>query len=145
MFKDFGRRLERDVRRSVDGRLKVTEQLSAGRIKVSWTVQFYLVRFQLHSAVRTSCQTFQSTDKRPDVWSRDFILWKINFGLWPGLDCGIKGSGLIMSNFWGQFFHFFGVKNFFVEKTEASELKSCINWSYFFSRFSLFYELPIPQ
>ena len=28
MFKDFGRRLERDVRRSVDGRLKVTEQLS---------------------------------------------------------------------------------------------------------------------
>ena len=36
MFKDFGRRLERDVRRSVDGRLKVTEQLSAGRIKVSW-------------------------------------------------------------------------------------------------------------
>ena len=35
MFKDFGRRLERDVRRSVDGRLKVTEQLSAGRIKVS--------------------------------------------------------------------------------------------------------------
>jgi actin-related protein 3 len=36
MFKDFGRRLERDVRRSVDGRLKVTEQLSAGRIKVSF-------------------------------------------------------------------------------------------------------------
>ena len=34
MFKDFGRRLERDVRRSVDARLKVTEQLSGGRIKV---------------------------------------------------------------------------------------------------------------
>ena len=34
MFKDFGRRLERDVRRFVDGRLKVTEQLSGGRIKV---------------------------------------------------------------------------------------------------------------
>jgi hypothetical protein len=24
----------------------------------------------------------QSTDKRTDVWSRDFIIWKINFGLW---------------------------------------------------------------
>lgn len=35
MFKDFGRRLERDVRRSVDARLKITEQLSGGRIKVS--------------------------------------------------------------------------------------------------------------
>ncbi len=34
MFKDFGRRLERDVRRAVDGRLRITEQLSGGRIKV---------------------------------------------------------------------------------------------------------------
>jgi hypothetical protein len=43
MFKDFGRRLERDVRRSVDGRLKVTEQLSAGRINVSSSVSTVLV------------------------------------------------------------------------------------------------------
>lgn len=34
MFKDFGRRLERDVRRFVDSRLRLTEQLSGGRIKV---------------------------------------------------------------------------------------------------------------
>ena len=30
------------------------------------------------------------TDKRIDVWSRDFIIWKINFGMWAvalaGLD-----------------------------------------------------------
>ena len=39
MFKDFGRRLERDVRRFVDGRLKVTEQLSGGRIKVRFIVK----------------------------------------------------------------------------------------------------------
>ena len=31
-------------------------------------------------------------------------------GLWPGLVSGKKGSGPIMSNFWGPFFHFFGVK-----------------------------------
>ena len=35
MFKDFGRRLERDLRRSVDGRLKATEILSGGKLKVS--------------------------------------------------------------------------------------------------------------
>jgi len=35
MFKDFGKRLERDLKRSVSGRLKVTEELSGGRLKVS--------------------------------------------------------------------------------------------------------------
>jgi hypothetical protein len=53
MFKDFGRRLERDVRRSVDGRLKVTEQLSAGRIKVSSSVSAISVSTVLVSAVRS--------------------------------------------------------------------------------------------
>ena len=34
LSKDFGRRMERDLRRSVDARLKITEQLSGGRLKV---------------------------------------------------------------------------------------------------------------
>jgi len=33
MFKDFGRRLQRDLKRVVDGRLKMSEELSGGRIK----------------------------------------------------------------------------------------------------------------
>lgn len=33
MFKDFGRKLQRDVKRVVDGRLKISEELSLGRIK----------------------------------------------------------------------------------------------------------------
>lgn len=33
MFKDFGRKLQRDVKRNVDLRLKVSEELSEGRIK----------------------------------------------------------------------------------------------------------------
>merc|ERR1711982_216059 len=33
MFRDFGRRLQRDVKRAVDNRIKVSEQLSGGRIK----------------------------------------------------------------------------------------------------------------
>ena len=32
MFKDFGRRLKRDVQRTVDARLKLSEELSSGRI-----------------------------------------------------------------------------------------------------------------
>ena len=47
-------------------------------------------------------------------------------GLWSGLDCEIKGSGPIMSNFWGPFFHCLGVKNFFFnffENNKASSLK----------------------
>jgi len=34
MFRDFGRRLQRDIKRAVDGRLRVSETLSGGRIKV---------------------------------------------------------------------------------------------------------------
>lgn len=53
MFKDFGRRLERDIRKSVDGRLKITESLSGGRIKpkpidvkvISHQMQRYAVWF----------------------------------------------------------------------------------------------------
>ncbi|XP_031572113.1 actin-related protein 3-B [Actinia tenebrosa] len=33
MFRDFGRRLQRDIKRTVDARLKISETLSAGRIK----------------------------------------------------------------------------------------------------------------
>jgi len=33
MFKDFGKRLQRDVKRAVDYRIKRSEQLSGGRIK----------------------------------------------------------------------------------------------------------------
>lgn len=33
MFKDFGRRLQRDIKRSVDTRLRISENLSEGRIK----------------------------------------------------------------------------------------------------------------
>jgi actin-related protein 3 len=36
MFRDFGRRLQRDIKRAVDGRLRVSETLSGGRIKVTY-------------------------------------------------------------------------------------------------------------
>ena len=52
-------------------------------------------------------------------------------GQWPGLDSGKKGSGPIMSNFWGPFFHFFGVKKnlkFFLKNIIATALESYIKW-----------------
>ena len=40
MFRDFGRRMQRDLKRSVDARLKISEELSGGRLKVriTWRV-----------------------------------------------------------------------------------------------------------
>lgn len=34
MFRDFGRRLQRDLKRTVDARLKMSEELSGGKLKV---------------------------------------------------------------------------------------------------------------
>lgn len=39
MFRDFGRRLQRDLKRVVDARLKLSQELSGGRIKVGGCVQ----------------------------------------------------------------------------------------------------------
>lgn len=42
MFKDFGRRLQRDIKRTVDTRLKLSESLGGGRIKVIEIIFFYI-------------------------------------------------------------------------------------------------------
>lgn len=41
MFRDFGRRLQRDLKRVVDARLRLSEELSGGRIKVGKNLKFY--------------------------------------------------------------------------------------------------------
>lgn len=40
MFKDFGKRLQRDIKRAVDARLRISEQLSGGRLKVFSTPNY---------------------------------------------------------------------------------------------------------
>ena len=35
MFRDFGRKMQRDVKRIVDQRLKLSEELSGGKLKVT--------------------------------------------------------------------------------------------------------------
>lgn len=54
MFRDFGRRLQRDIKRVVDARLRDTETLSGGHIKV----QYLNVFGQVHtsdSMLRQQC------------------------------------------------------------------------------------------
>ena len=73
----------------------------------------------------------RTTDKRTDVWSRDFILWKINSGQWA-----VVWAGLWNKRVWADykqllrpvFSLFRGQKNFkiFFENTIATALKSYI-------------------
>ena len=74
----------------------------------------------------------QPTDKRTDVWSRDFLIWEINFGLWA-----VAWARLWENRVWTDyeqllrpiFLVFRGQKIYsfyFFENTTASALKSCI-------------------
>ena len=45
LFRDFGRKIQRDVKRVVDGRLKASEELSGGRIKVSIEEDFIFLHY----------------------------------------------------------------------------------------------------
>ena len=72
-----------------------------------------------------------STDKRTDVWSRDFLKWKINSGQWAEGWAGLwkKGVGPIMSNFRGPFFKVFMNKTLIqnlLKNILGFALKSCI-------------------
>ena len=75
-----------------------------------------------------SCKDY-NTDERTDVWSRNFITWKINFGLWAVAWAGLMEKGVWANSeqlFWVVFSIFHGQKiqkkNFF-ENIVASALK----------------------
>ena len=42
---------------------------------------FILPKVKLNMPRNAGCRGLP-TDKRTDLWFRDFIIWKINFGLW---------------------------------------------------------------
>lgn len=51
MFRDFGRRLQRDLKRTVDARLKMSEELSGGKLKVRvQRVHLYLEKINTDKA-----------------------------------------------------------------------------------------------
>ena len=52
---------------------------------------FYIMTFLCASILVN-----ETTDKRTDVWSQDFMIWRINFGLWAVAWAGLwekKGLG----------------------------------------------------
>lgn len=59
MFRDFGRRLQRDLKRVVDARLRLSEELSGGRIKVS--KNFKCINYM--SSDRNEVQNFHLTSE----------------------------------------------------------------------------------
>ena len=56
-----------------------------------------------------------TTDKRTDVWSRNFLIWEIDFGLWAVAWAGTWEKGVWADSeqlFWVVFSLFRGQKNF---------------------------------
>lgn len=50
MFKDFGRKIQRDVKKVVDARLRMSEELSQGRIKVKYIYVEFVVFISIDCA-----------------------------------------------------------------------------------------------
>ena len=79
MFKDFGRKLQRDVKRQVDARLKLSEELSQGRIKVR--IVLSAVRdtniFHYSLSIKPNCLTNILCDVQFFTWIKLvlLILW----------------------------------------------------------------------
>jgi hypothetical protein len=70
-----------------------------------------------------------TTDKRTDVWSRDFIIWNNQFwavGRGLGWTVKKKGLGRLWATFEARFFTFFRIKKLFWKHYSVSTEKSCI-------------------
>lgn len=83
MFRDFGRRLQRDLKRVVDARLRLSEELSGGRIKVR----------PVASTGRRACPSGQRG--RNASCSHSQPPCEVTFrGLSPGLTPGVRSGRL---------------------------------------------------
>lgn len=78
MFRDFGRRLQRDLKRTVDARLKMSEELSGGKLKVRAHVNLHAAAIdsieRKHNQ-RLSCETERNVFKV-------YVLSRYNFCLY---------------------------------------------------------------
>lgn len=76
MFKDFGRRLQRDIKRIVDARLKLSETLSGSLITVyvlyilmkKKITSIFMFHFILAKAYRCPCYITSQTTMGSMVW-----------------------------------------------------------------------------
>ena len=52
-------------------------------------LQFFYCNIDKYFAIHSTMQKCRFADKRTDVWSRDFIIWKIDSGLWAVVWAGL--------------------------------------------------------
>ena len=86
----------------------------------------YSVVFKLQNTKHCNSNLVSTTDKRTGVWSRDFMKWKINFGLWA-----VAWAGLWEKRVWADYEQllrpvislFRGQKNFFFWKHHSVRTK----------------------
>ena len=106
-----------DIKQEVDTAQTVLEQTLDFVSTIEFTENVSLkleikeeVKLEIKEETATELQT---TDKRTDVWSRKFLIWKINFGLWADAWAGPWEKGVWADSeqlFWVVFSIFHGQK-----------------------------------
>ena len=94
--------------------VEAVEAVSFPLTKINSSYMFLLAFPLGNERVVTSKSNLPTcTDKRTDVWSRNFMIWKMDFGLWAVVWAGLwkKGVGpIIWAFFEARFFTFSGSK-----------------------------------
>ncbi|XP_039204578.1 actin-related protein 3B isoform X3 [Crotalus tigris] len=114
MFRDFGRRLQRDLKRAVDARLKISEELSGGRIKpkpvevqvISHHMQRYAVWFGGSMLASTSSLTCVTPRKPTRNMVLAFAVTILFLELCHKIHSAASSQCSIMVQLWGLMANF---------------------------------------
>lgn len=80
MFRDFGRRLQRDLKRTVDARLKMSEELSGGKLKVRTKTAQDVSRKWFSVGIDGCCVPFQPKPVDVQVITHHMQRYAVWFG-----------------------------------------------------------------
>ena len=93
------------------------------------------VRLLSSVVVWTKLRSSKCTDKRTDVWSRDFMIWKIKFGLWAvGCDLGWTVGKKVWADFEQllrpvfSLFQLIICQNPFIPRSSPGQRPTAENW-----------------
>ena len=63
--------------------------LEIPKVSLAYWCEIFFEVYDYFMFLRCFSKMVHTTDKRTDVWSRDFIIWKINSGLWAVVWAGL--------------------------------------------------------
>ena len=72
--------------------------MSNGEIKKRFLNRYVEKKKSTPKTIGSFIRMLHNTDKRTDVWSQDFIIWKINSGLWA-----VVWAGQWEKRFWADY------------------------------------------